>query len=383
MNKLKIFLLVTLIAALSFLGYKNKTVFKVINDFAVVNDNNKYKIGAVLPLTGQIGYIGEQELVGLKLSVEDINTRKETNGFGFKLIYEDSASQAANAVTAARKLIDIDKVDALFVSTTSATRAIAPIAQAANIPLLAMSSDPEITSASPVVFRVFMNSGVEQELLAERLSILHMKNVFVLYNQDRAFEAAYQELKGLLESKGIKDVAAETFEKTQTDFRSVIQKAKNSKVEAYVFIGFGAEFPHILTQWGDKGKVRYFGNYTFGTAGAQSQGIPLIEGIEFPTFSIRNDSPKLVDFKKRALDIRDGKPLSDFMDHLYSYESLLFIEQCSRIQHAEQTKSLLAACDKVKTFQGLSDNITIDQNRNANVPMSLGVYRNGILQNAD
>lgn len=345
--------------------------------------SNNYKIGAILPLTGQIGYIGEQELVGLKLGVEDINSRATTNGFGIQLIPEDFASQPTNAVTAAHKLIDIDKVDALFVSTTSATRAVAPLAQAANIPLLAMSSDPEITGASPVVYRVFMNSGVEQGLLAERLSVLGMKKVFVLYNQDRAFEAAYRELKGLLEAKGMKNVAAETFEKTQTDFRNVIQKAKQSGADAYVFIGFGSEFPLILSQWGDKGKARYFGNYTFGTAGAQSQGKSLIEGIEFPTFSVRNDSPQLSGFKKRALDMREGKPLSDFMDHLYSYESMLFIEQCARAQLADHTKSLLEACNKIKTLHGLSGDIAIDANRNADVPMSLGVYRSGILQKAD
>lgn len=371
MNHLKNSFIVAMVVALLLVGCGDKP------------KSNSYKIGAILPLTGQIGYIGEQELVGLKLGVEDINARATTNGFGIQLIPEDFASQPTNAVTAAHKLIDIDKVDALFVSTTSASRAVAPIAQAANIPLLVMSSDPEITSVSPVIYRIFMNSGVEQGLLAERLSVLGMKKVFVLYNQDRAFDAAYRELKGLLEVKGMKSVAAETFEKTQTDFRNVIQKAKQSGADAYVFMGFGSEFPLILSQWGDKGKAHYFGNYTFGTAGAQSQGKSLIEGIEFPTFSVKNDSPQLSGFKKRALDMRGGKPLSDFMDHLYSYESMLFIEQCARAAKAEKSQSLLAACDKTKAFQGLSGNITIDHNRNADVPMSLGVYRNGILQNVD
>lgn len=371
MNQVKKSFFVALFVALSLVGCKDKP------------KSNDYKIGAILPLTGQIGYLGEQELVGLKLGVDDINARSTANGFSFQLIYEDSASQSANAVTAARKLIDIDKVDALFVSTTSATRAVAPIAQAANIPLLAMSSDPEITSASPVVYRIFMNSSVEQGLLAERLSVLGMKKVFVLYNHDRAFGEAYRELKGLLEAKGMKNVAAETFEKTQTDFRSVIQKAKKYEADAYVFIGFGAEFPLILSQWGDKGKAHYFGNYTFGTAGAQSQGKSLIEEIEFPTFSVRNDSPELAAFIKRAEVLHDGKPMSDFMDHLYSYESMLFVEQCAREAHSSNVHGLTQGCEKVKTFHGLSGDINVDANRNADVPMRLGVYRNNRLLSAD
>lgn len=344
---------------------------------------NHYKIGAVLPLTGPIGYLGEQELVGLKLARDDINGRAKPNGFSVQLSFEDSGSQVANAVTAARKLIDIDKVDALFVSTTSATRAIAPLAQAANIPLLAMSSDPGITNASTVIFRVFMNSNVEQGLLAKRIVGLGIKNVFVLHNQDRAFEAAYRELKSLLAANDIKNVDAETFEKTQTDFRTIIQKAKQAKADAYVFIGFGSEFPLLLSQWGEKGNAHYFGNYTFGTAGAQSQGKTLIEGIEFPTFSVRNDSPQLASFKKRALDMRGGKPLSDFMDHLYSYESMLFIEQCALTKFTGHAQNLLEGCNKIKILNALSGEITIDQHRNANVPMSLGVYRNGSLKNTD
>ncbi len=345
--------------------------------------NNQYKIGAILPLTGPIGYLGQQELVGLKLGVEDINSRSESNGFSTKLIIEDFASQPANAVTVARKLIDVDKVDAMFVSTTSATRAVAPIAQAANIPLLSMSSDPTITNISPVVYRIFMNSSVEQGLLATRLATLGMKKIFVLYNQDRAFDAAYRELKELLTLKGIRNIAGETFEKTQMDFRSVIQKARQFKADAYVFIGFGSEFPLILSQWGDRSDGRYFGNYTFGTEGAQKQGKLLIEGIEFPTFVVRNESPELSAFIKRALALRGGKPLSDFMDHLYSYESMLFIEQCAREANSGIVRSLIQGCEKTKTFHGLSGTISVDDNRNAVVPMRLGVYHDGRLCNVE
>jgi len=370
MNKLRFMFLVVALVTIALTGCADKT------------KSNDFRIGAILPLTGQIGYLGEQELVGLKLGIEDINARAAGNGFTFKLLHEDSASKPANAVTAARKLIDVDKVDALFVSTTSATRAVAPIAQAANIPLLAMSSDPEITNVSPVVHRIFMNSGVEQGLLANRLKALGLKKVFVLYNHDRAFEAAYLELKGLLETNGQK-VAAETFEKTQTDFRGVIQKAKASAADAYVFIGFGSEFPLILSQWGEKGKARYFGNYTFGTAGAQSQGKSLIEGIEFPTFSIRNDSPELTSFIKRSMALHGGRPMSDFMDHLYSYESMLFIEQCAREVRTDRAKGLIQGCGKVRTFLGLSGVINVDVNRSANVPMRMGIYRDNLLNNAD
>lgn len=341
-----------------------------------------YKIGAVLPLTGPIGYLGEQELIGLKLAVEDINARAKVNGFTVSLRFEDFASQPTNAVTAAQKLIEIDGVDALFVSTTSATRAVASIAQARSIPMLVLSSDPEITKAAPVVFRVFMNSGIEQSLLADRIVRLGIKSVYVLYNRDRAFESAFGELRDILVKKGFSDVRSDTFEKIQTDFRILIEKAKRANADGYVFLGFGSEFPLILSQWGERRKGRYFGNYTFGTAGAHGQGITLVEGIEFPTFAIRNDSPELSDFVRRALLLREGKPLSDFMDHLYSYESLLFLEQC--IRNAKLGgRDLLSGCVAIKEFKGLSGSIDIAESRDAKIPMRMGVYREGMLRNVE
>lgn len=352
-------------------------------DEAMKNEKSVYRVGAVLPMTGPIGYLGQQELVGLKLAVEDINSRVKENGFTVELRLEDFASQPSNAVTAARKLIDIDKVNILFVSTTSATRAIAPIAQGNNIPMLVLSSDPQVTQVAPVVHRVFMNSGVEQSLLAERLLKLGIKSVYVLYNRDRAFESAYQELRDLLQKGGVRSISADSFEKTQLDFRTAIEKAKRARADAYVILGFGSEFPPLLSQWGARNKDKFFGNYTFGTAGAQSQGLSLIEGIEFPTFAIRNDSPKIAGFTERARKLNQGKPLSDFMDHLYSYESLMFAEQCIRKARLTQSPDIIKGCGGVSAFEGVSGQVTMDNSRNAVVPMRMAKYKSGRLLNVE
>lgn len=352
-------------------------------DDVAKHEKSVYRIGAVLPLTGPIGYLGEQELVGLKLAVEDINSRAKENGFTVELRLEDFASQPSNAVTVANKLIDIDKVNILFVSTTSATRAIAPIAQSNNIPMFVISSDPQITQVAPVVHRVFMNSGVEQHLLAERLRKLGVKSVYVLYNRDRAFEAAYQELRDLLQKIGVNSISADSFEKTQHDFRVAIEKAKRAKADAYVIIGFGSEFPDLLSQWGQRSSGRFFGNYTFGTAGAQSQGVSLIEGIEFPTFEIRNDSPIIAGFIERVRKMKQGKQPSDFMDHLYSYESLMFAEQCISQARLAKSTDITKGCSSVREFKGLTGMITMDDSRNALVPMRIASYINGRLVNVE
>lgn len=350
---------------------------------AVKQGNKIYRIGAVLPMTGPIGYLGGQELLGLKLAVEDINSRAKENGFTVEIRLEDFASQPSNAVTAARKLIDVDKIDLLFVSTTSATRAIAPIAQDNNIPMLVISSDPQITQVAPVVHRVFMNSGVEQHLLAERLLKLSTKSVYVLYNRDRAFESAYQELRDLLQKGGVRNISADSFEKTQHDFRVAIEKAKRARTDAYVIMGFGSEFPNLLSQWGSRSAGRFYGNYTFGTAGAQSQGISLIEGIEFPTFEVRNDSPMIAGFIERVRKINQGKQPSDFMDHLYSYESLMFVEQCIRQARLTNSIDITKGCSGIREFEGITGRIKIDNSRNAQVPMRMARYTSSRLVNVE
>src|SRR6202161_501499 len=68
------------------------------------------RIGMVDPLTGVYAAIAQNEVVGAKFAVEEINKKGGILGRPIELLVEDSANDVGTGVQKARKLIDRDQV---------------------------------------------------------------------------------------------------------------------------------------------------------------------------------------------------------------------------------------------------------------------------------
>lgn len=69
------------------------------------------KIGFVADLSGKNAFHGEQEVVASKLAIEDL----EKEDIELEVIFEDSQLNPMQGLSAVQKLINVDKVDVLFV----------------------------------------------------------------------------------------------------------------------------------------------------------------------------------------------------------------------------------------------------------------------------
>ena len=61
------------------------------------------EIVAIMPLTGPVSYLGQQELAGLRVAVDEINASGGINGLSLNLIAEDTQGNPKTAVTIAQK----------------------------------------------------------------------------------------------------------------------------------------------------------------------------------------------------------------------------------------------------------------------------------------
>jgi branched-chain amino acid transport system substrate-binding protein len=68
------------------------------------------KVGMVDPLTGVYSAVAQNEVVGVKLAVEQINAKGGVLGRPIELLVEDSANDVGTGVQKARKLIERDEV---------------------------------------------------------------------------------------------------------------------------------------------------------------------------------------------------------------------------------------------------------------------------------
>ena len=99
-----------------------------------------YKIGTILAQTGNYAGLGLQSLEGMQVIVDEINDGGGINGIPLELVVSDDKSEATEAVLAAKKLIDVDKVHVLIAGTvTTLSMSIVPVGNEAEIPTVILS----------------------------------------------------------------------------------------------------------------------------------------------------------------------------------------------------------------------------------------------------
>ena len=99
------------------------------------------RIGANVEVTGAMAWLGEPNLRSLQLLTEDINKQGGINGRKVELVTYDNESNVEKAVANAKKLVQRDKVVAVFGPSTNAPcRAVQPIMQEAKITSYSLSA---------------------------------------------------------------------------------------------------------------------------------------------------------------------------------------------------------------------------------------------------
>jgi branched-chain amino acid transport system substrate-binding protein len=192
-----------------------------------------YKIGVILPLTGDAASYGEPARNVYEIATKEINDAGGVDGKKLELIIEDGKCSGKDATNAAQKLINTDKVQIIlggFCSSESLSAV--TVAEAAKVALFsAASSSPDLTNKSAYFFRNYPSDASQGSVLAEVAFNAGWKKVGVLQEQQdyalgvfKAFETKFKSLGG--------EVVKEEFPKEATDFRTQLTKLKGENVNA-------------------------------------------------------------------------------------------------------------------------------------------------------
>src|SRR3989344_3814371 len=137
---------------------------------APANAKETIKIGVVLPLTGPSSDGGNYVKNGLLLAQDELNKDQDL-AYRYELLFQDSMYDPKTAVSAFRKLVDIDKVKyAIGAQGSSETLAITPIAEENKVILITPGSQSDkISQAGDYIFRTQVNTAQESPFLAEHI----------------------------------------------------------------------------------------------------------------------------------------------------------------------------------------------------------------------
>jgi branched-chain amino acid transport system substrate-binding protein len=189
------------------------------------------KIGAVLPLTGDIATFGESSKKALELLVEETNKKGGILGKKVQVVYEDDENKPANSANAIQKLINNDKVVSVIGSIASkCSLAAGPVATQNKIPMITPdSTNPKVTTeGGDYVFRACFIDPFQGTVVAKfAVDELKAKTAAVMYDVGNDYSKGLAEFfKAAFEAAGGKVVAYETYSSGDQDFNAQLTKIK-------------------------------------------------------------------------------------------------------------------------------------------------------------
>lgn len=201
------------------------------------------KIGVVAPLSGDVAFLGEGVRDAMTLAKENLGDTR----YNYELIFEDDQSDPKAAASAANKLIEVDKVDALASFGSSTGNVIAPIAEENKVVHIGIATDPNVAEGE-YNFIHWTPPAEENRVFIAELEKRGITKLGIFASNQPGAAAVISDLKKKLEGTDIEITTEQVFNVGETDFKSIIAKAKNSGSEIYLLIAFSPELEILARQ---------------------------------------------------------------------------------------------------------------------------------------
>jgi len=265
-------------------------------------------LGGIFPMTGGAATFGTSSKQGVAMAVEEFNTAGGAMVDGVKTtvnyINEDDTGSPEVGASAAHKLIDQDKVIGIIGAVMSkVTLAIAPIAQAAGVPVISpASTNATVTLVGDYIFRACFIDPFQGTVMANYVwNTLKLKTAAVLYDNGNDYNKGLAEyFKAGFEKNGGKVVAFEAFtdEDKTVDYKAQLTKIKAAKPEFLYLPNYYASAATILKQAREMGlNVPAGGGDGWDSPDLVKIGGAAVEGGVFSNHFSKDDlSPKVQAF---------------------------------------------------------------------------------------
>jgi branched-chain amino acid transport system substrate-binding protein len=333
-----------------------------------------------VPLTGGAASYGENARKGAELALKEFSSSHPN--LRVKLIVEDSRGEAAVGLTAANKLVDLDRVVAIVGCVTSGvTLAVAPQLNRSKVPIVSPGgSSPNLTTAGDYVFRTWPSDVFEADAMARhvvsrrvsKLAILRINNEY-----GAAMEAAIRQKLQEVAPSGVNIVGAEVFEQGAREMRAQVLRIRGVQPDAIYFVGFPEAAVVFARSYAEAGlRVP-----VLATSGFEDPQVPrdsggVLNGTVYT--KPQSDSP-VVEAFRTAYQREYGQEPGVVSDTAYDAAKLV-LDAISAMVAARQPVSgeaIQQALLKVKDYAGASGALSFDANGDVVKPVALFELREG------
>jgi branched-chain amino acid transport system substrate-binding protein len=337
------------------------------------------KVGEIASLTGKEATFGQSSHKGTLLAIEELNAAGGVLGRPFELVTEDNQSKQGESATAARKLLSRDKVVALLGEVASSrSLEIAPVAQAAKIPMVSpASTNPKVTETGDYIFRVCFIDPFQGTVMAKFAASRGWKKVAVLSSASSAYSVGLAKYFTETYAAGGTLVADQKYAEGDKDFKAQLTAIKAAAPDAIFVPGYYTECALIAKQARELGlAVPLFGGDGWESESLLTIGGAAVEGVFFSTHYAPDNATSAVAAFVKKYKARWNNETPDAMAAL-GYDSAMVLADAMKRAGTTDAAQLRDALAATKAFAGVTGQATMDANRNAIKSAAIVSVKNG------
>lgn len=344
------------------------------------HEPEKIKIGILTPTSGSLAFLGENIVRSAELAAEDLGYADRV-----EFIVEDAGDVGGgrSAVSAYRKLVDVDKVVFIIDGMSSdGTMAVAPLLDADQVVMVTpLTGGENIDNAAEYLFRngpSDIRAGTQPAEDIYRAGYakvaLFTDNAEYTLDISKHFRAAFN---GTI-------VVDEIIEPDRTDYRTALLKLQGQEVDAIVInTASGASAAYLMKELHEAGvRKPVFANFlAFGSSTLQIAG----EGAEgayiyYPEFD--EDAPATRRLMGRYEERYGTMPPIPFHT-TGTYDAVRMGVEAAEAGARDGAAIRECLLEHIRGWQGLNGNVTFDSKGNVQTGFTLKRISSGTLADAE
>ena len=329
--------------------------------------NEPIKVGYIGPLSGGVAVLGTEAVSSMEIAIEQANAKGGVNGRTIKLITEDDQYDTAKAVTAYEKLVNVDGVETIIMSTYGGVMAVAEKAKKDNVLIIdPLDCDKDLADTGNNIFCIAKETKDLADVIADYATEKGYKNIGIVHSTvDNFMQSVSDEFVARMGNNA--SVQVESYPAQTNDFKTTLLKLKDK--DAIVFLGYD-EIGVAIKQAKDLNMNQpYLTIPTVATTPSiQEASKGAINGIHFSFYAPLETNPVATKFYQ-DFKTKFGRTPYVFVasDQAYDSANILINKVLPEVNGTTKEKRIAQKIDllqKVKDYKGVTGNLSMKEDGN-------------------
>lgn len=338
-------------------------VFSVYYNYCSITfDNSKaFRVGAILPLTGAVGFEGERIQAALKMAQSSFESSKDV-----KLIFADGKWTSKETLNAYNQIKN-KNIDGWVIFGDTPVMTLKPIIDKEGKPVMCLAGAPNLLDDSKCLFRCLNPSLLPIEKVANYANSSGILRVGIIYLKEQLGDEVVKKFKEVfLAEKDHSIICEEYFTWDNYDTKDQVTKILSLSPDAVFIFGYG---PGYIATLNNISKLNYKGiiltdlNLTAVRDKLIDKGEGIIYGdIDFDEECKRKSTQQFIYEMKEKYNLIANSYAA------FAYEALKML-LISREKALKSNNDIIIELSNIRDYQSIVGEISYTQNHELQVPV--------------